>query len=692
MLSPLPRSSQLGFPLFGESTVLSGSYFLIRACLLITVLSLASIAVAQENPTSDPATSAIATDQSTTPEPTTPESDANQLAAAQPNSDIAAKIQSLTELSPDTQAQSGINWRPVGIVTIGIIAVLGLIIGLKLNAFLALIISAIFVSVLVGYDTGSSLGDRMNAVVNSFGSSAAGVGIVIAMAAIIGKCMLDSGSADRIVRTAVDITGEKRASLGLMISGFILAIPVFFDTVFYLLVPLARSLHRRTEKHYLRYLMAIATGGAITHTLVPPTPGPLLVAAILGVDVGMMMIIGTAVAIPSAIIGLLFSIHVDKKMPIPMRPLGVTDDRHKPLDEAKLPSLAASLLPVVLPVLLIGAGTLATTLADNEDRAAVVTSDIENFDLLAERFASATERSPAGRILASKKITEKERRRLTTPATTDEQRELVVYIINRTLLDPDFYRAEAFADVAVPAVSAELMKADPVRMKPVDRRRMNRALIDAAYPELIAPMRWDSPMRTTANSLGLWSNPNFALLLAALAAMLTFKIVRSLSWRELGVDVETALMSGGVIILITAAGGAFGAMLSQTGVGDTIQQFFSGRHAAGIAILLLAWSVAAVLKVAQGSSTVAMIVGAGMIAAIMGSDQPPFHLVYVATAVGSGSLMGSWMNDSGFWVFTKMGGLTEGEALRSWTPLLATLSIGGLLTTILLSQIMPMAS
>ena len=119
-------------------------------------------------------------------------------------------------------------------------------------------------------DAGESAGDRMNAVVQSFGSSAGSIGIVIAMAAIIGKCMLDSGAADRIVRNAVDVVGEKKASLGLMISGFVLAIPVFFDTVFYLLVPLARSLHRRTNKNYLRYLMAIATGGAITHTLVPP--------------------------------------------------------------------------------------------------------------------------------------------------------------------------------------------------------------------------------------------------------------------------------------------------------------------------------------------------------------------------------------------------------------------------------------
>lgn len=593
-------------------------------------------------------------------------------------------------------AESGdvaaIDWTPAWLVILGIVTVLALIIVLRLNAFLALIISAILVSVLVGQIQGVGAGQRVDAVVSAFGTSAAGVGIVIAMAAIIGKCMLDSGSADRIVRSAVKTTGEKNASLGLMISGFILAIPVFFDTVFYLLVPLARSLHRRTGKHYLRYLLAIATGGCITHTLVPPTPGPLLVAAILGVDVGMMMMIGVIVAIPSAILGLMFSIYVDKRMPIPMRAVGASEDRHQPLEEGKLPGLFVSLLPVLLPVVLIGSGTLATTLADRENRAAVLANDVESFDLLAQRFASATEKSPAGRILASDRITPQQRQDLTRAAVDELEKQRAVAIINEALLDPDFYAADAFADVSIPAVAAELQKADQLRMKPVDRQRMNRALLDAAYPELIAPQRWDSPMRKVADALGLWSNPNFALLLAALTAMLTFKVVRTLSWRELGIDVEESLMSGGVIILITAAGGAFGAMLFQTGVGDTIREYFAGRQAAGIAVLLLAWSVAAVFKVAQGSSTVAMIVGAGMIAAIMGNDKPPFHLVYVATAVGSGALMGSWMNDSGFWVFTKMGGLTESEALRSWTPLLAILSVGGLVSTIILSQILPIVT
>jgi H+/gluconate symporter-like permease len=219
---------------------------------------------------------------------------------------------------------------------------------------------------------------------------------------------------------------------------------------------------------------------------------------------------------------------------------------------------------------------------------------------------------------------------------------------------------------------------------------MNRKLLEDAYPNLFHEHVWETSKRRWSNRLGLWSNANFALLLAAVCAMLTLKSVRNLSWRSLGEDVELALMSGGVIILITAAGGAFGAMLQDTNIRETIQNYFSGSGAAGIALLLLAWGIAAVLKVAQGSSTVAMIVGAGMMAAIIGEAKPEYNMVYVATAVGTGSLMGSWMNDSGFWVFTKMGGLTEGESLRSWTPLLIVLSIVGLVVTIALSELMPM--
>lgn len=579
---------------------------------------------------------------------------------------------------------------PVALLVIGIVAVLGMIIGLKLNAFLALILSALIVSLGVGWVNGEDAGTRMNQVVQRFGATAGGIGIVIAMAAIIGKCMLDSGAADRIVRSAVRVTGEKRAALGLMVSGFVLAIPVFFDTVFYLLVPLARSLYRRTNQNYLRYLMAIATGGAITHTLVPPTPGPLLVSAILGVEIGTMMLIGTLVAIPAATVGLIYSIVADKLMPVEMRPLGAHDDKHKTLSEAQLPRLWVSLLPVLLPVVLIGAGTLAETVADREDRARLVADDILDFDVLSQTLAQSSPASPAGRVMSSSRVSDADRQRLGKPPQTDEEKVAVLEILNNVLLDGSLYDEQAFMGVAVSDLAKSKLSADQLRMKPVDRRRMNRALLEDAYPQLIGKHQWNTPKRLIANRLSLWGNANFALMLAAICAMLTLKVVRKLSWRSLGDDVEDALMSGGVIILITSAGGAFGAMLQDTKIGDTIQDYFSGTETSGIALLLIAWGIAAVLKIAQGSSTVAMIVGAGMMAAIIGEAKPEFHMVYVAIAVGTGSLFGSWMNDSGFWVFTKMGGLTEGESLRSWTPLLIVLSVVGLGVTILLSQSLPL--
>ena len=296
------------------------------------------------------------------------------------------------------------------------------------------------------------------------------------MAAIIGKCMLDSGAADRIVRSAVRVTGEKMAALGLMISGFILAVPVFFDTVFYLLVPLARSLYERTHKNYLRYLMAIATGGAITHTLVPPTPGPLLVAAILGVDIGLMMLIGAMVAIPAAIAGLIFSIIVDKRMPVEMRPLGVSKNKREALPEDRLPSLWVSLLPVVLPVGLILAGTVSMTLADAEDRAKLSIEDVRDYAQLANTLRDADPQSPAGRIVGSDRLSETDRERLGVAASDEESKGQVIAALNAVLLDPGLYDEASFIGVEISDVAKAKIKADKLRMKPVDVRRMNRSL------------------------------------------------------------------------------------------------------------------------------------------------------------------------------------------------------------------------
>ena len=151
-------------------------------------------------------------------------------------------------------------------------------------------------------------------------------------------------------------------------------------------------------------------------------------------------------------------------------------------------------------------------------------------------------------------------------------------------------------------------------------------------------------------------------------------------------------MSAGVIILITAAGGAFGAMLRAAEIGPALADLFGGG-ASGLGLLGLAFGVAALLKTAQGSSTVAMITAGGIVAGLLpvaGAAGLAYHPVYLATAIASGSLVGSWMNDSGFWIYARMGGLTEVEALTTWTPLLVVLGVTGFATTLLLAVLLPL--
>ena len=190
--------------------------------------------------------------------------------------------------------------HPYLIVIIGISAVLGLIIFLRINAFIALISAALLVSFLAP----GPVNEKVSRVAVAFGENAGKIGLVIGFAAVIGEAMMLSGAADRIVQAFLRLLGAQRASWALMSSGFVLSVPVFFDTVFYLLVPLAKSLYRTTRKNYLLYVCAIAAGGAITHTMVPPTPGPLAMAATLNISVGLMMVVGLLVAAPAAVAAL----------------------------------------------------------------------------------------------------------------------------------------------------------------------------------------------------------------------------------------------------------------------------------------------------------------------------------------------------------------------------------------------------
>jgi GntP family gluconate:H+ symporter len=458
--------------------------------------------------------------------------------------------------------------HPFVILLLGMAVVVGAIVRFRLNAFLALLLAAILVSLL----SPGEVGQKITRVAAAFGSTAGTIGVVIALAAITGSAMKESGAADRIVVAFLSLLGERRAAAALACAGYVLAIPVFFDTVYFLLVPLAKSTYRRTGHDYLKYVMAIPAGGVPTHCLVPPTPGPLAVAGILGVDLGMMVMMGGAIAIPAAIAGLAFTGWLARRLLIPLRePETETSPQAAAAQQlaTSLPPLLPSLLPIVLPVILIASNTVASSLAADT--------------------------------------------------------------------------GSGFWAALVPYAAVA-------------------------------------------------GNPNFALLMAAAIAMWVHHNQRRPSRDQAAGLVEQALMSGGIIILITAAGGAFGAMLREAQIGPAIQGLFSdGVGRSGVLFLLLGFAVSSLLKFAQGSSTVAMITAAGMLAAmITGPDMLPFHHVYLAAAISSGAMVGAWMNDSGFWVFARMSGLTEMEGLKTFTPVLAVGGVTALLATIVLAFLLPL--
>ena len=171
--------------------------------------------------------------------------------------------------------------------------------------------------------------------------------------------------------------------------------------------------------------------------------------------------------------------------------------------------------------------------------------------------------------------------------------------------------------------------------------------------------------------------------------MLTLVLQKHSDLHKLANAVQASLASGGVIILITSAGGAFGTALQQTGVSQLIQSFPQSSPAV---IITMAWLITAAIRTAQGSATVAMITAVGVLAGFADGGSLGFHPVWLALAIGCGSKPVAWMNDSGFWVITKMSGMTEAEG-PGYIPLRSILmGCVGLIVSVIGVTIFPLSS
>lgn len=254
----------------------------------------------------------------------------------------------------------------VVLLVLSIVILMVLISRLHLHAFLALLI----VSLLLGVASGLPLGEVANLVSAGFGGTMQSIGIVIVCGVIVGEVLEATGGAQKIADSILKLVGIKRATLATALTGGVVSIPTFCDSGFVILNPVIKALSRSGKIPYICLVTALMCGLLTTHSLVPPTPGPIAAAGILGADVGKVMVYGLIVAIPVILVTLLWcnSKFLRNKYP-ELAPVGDEDlaaDEHFKETVAHAPSTLMSYLPILVPIVLIVVRSFTTQYADAE--------------------------------------------------------------------------------------------------------------------------------------------------------------------------------------------------------------------------------------------------------------------------------------------------------------------------------------
>ena len=237
--------------------------------------------------------------------------------------------------------------RLVIAAVVGLIILLVLIIRFKLPAMIAILVGA----VLIGLGAGMSFDQIVKAVDDGMGNTLKGIALLVGLGSMFGSILEISGGAKALAVTLVDKFGDRKAAWALAVTGLVIAMPVFFDAGLIILIPLAFSLSRRTGRSSLYYAIPLLAGLAVGHAFIPPTPGPVLVATMLGVDLGWVIMIGIACGVAAMIVaGPVWGSYCGKKFHIPApEQLTVREE----LDDTKLPSFWTVILIILIPLILI---------------------------------------------------------------------------------------------------------------------------------------------------------------------------------------------------------------------------------------------------------------------------------------------------------------------------------------------------
>lgn len=264
-------------------------------------------------------------------------------------------------------------------LAIGIAVLIFLVLKTKVQAFLALIICTVIVGVVGGMpllnttievDGVEKTFGIINSITSGFGGTLGSIGIIIGFGVMMGQIFEVTGAAKRMAYTFLKLFGKKREEEALALTGFLVSIPIFCDSGFVVLAPIAKAISRATKKSFIGLGVALAAGLVITHSLVPPTPGPLGVCGIFGIDVGSFILLTIILALPMTIACIAYSrLYLSKKYyRIPNEDGEVVEapycepdyDGAFAMDMSGVPGALESFMPLLVPIVLILINTVAT--------------------------------------------------------------------------------------------------------------------------------------------------------------------------------------------------------------------------------------------------------------------------------------------------------------------------------------------
>lgn len=446
---------------------------------------------------------------------------------------------------------------PVPIIglLVAVFVLVYLVLKTRVHAFVAMLIA----SAIAGLVGGMPVNETLGAITKGFGGTLGGIGIVIGLGVMMGSILEVSGAAEKMAYSFIKVLGKKKEEWALAITGYIVSIPIFVDSAFVVLYPVAKALAKNGKRSLLTLGVALAGGLVVTHHTVPPTPGPLGVAGLFNVDIGAMLLVGMALAILPVIGIVLYAKWLDKKYPTFNQEVFTKEELKQKYDDyiesrekKALPSLGLSLLPIVLPIVLIFIKAI--------------------LDLIAKG---------------------------------------------------------------------------------------NPALSESIFYQLFAFM----------------GHPMIALAISVLIAVYT--LLPNVDKNMTALHLEEGVKTAGIILLVTGAGGALGAVLRDSGAGKQLAEQIA---ALPISPILIPFIVSTLVRFIQGSGTVAMVTAASISAPIL-AQIPGVNMLLAAQAATMGSLFFGYFNDSLFWVVNRMMGINDvKKQMIVWSiPTTIAWAIGGCL-------------